>query len=918
MKKLLALLLLSSTVYAANQTVVNPYNNGRLQLIGQGGGGGSTNGNVVASPQFQVGVYSGSGSTTTITGSSDITAQSGVGVIISTLTVSSQTITGSEIVNGALTVNGTGILVNTIFLPNVTNNGTITLQNAGTSGLAQLLLTVNNGVGINTPAVNGVDLSVRNIVVSTITASSATVNGPISINQTNTGIVNAEVIVSTGQGIPLKIIPQGFIAGGVQQRQGAITIGDDNPLRPGNAYLVFVDSIADAQVGYGIMEFWMDNPLRNDPTIWNHGSQHNSGPFIRDDSGAPNWEFNSTSSDSVHGRGKFEIAAVPYQSEILQVNSRAWDGTTYENIAYWEPLDIQQGYATPGLFLRSQDLTNDSAINISSNTSGINFFTTNGHTEGWTGPLNIASGSWRLRMPATIPVSGQILSVGGADVFGDYPTSWIAAPSGGSSALGVNYNGVSITTPTPQINFVGAGVVVTNVGSTATVTISGASSGSGAQFTDQLLDCQITNPTSSTLVFASSASATHPCTVRFGESTYQFVSSSTLTLGASTGTVRVYVTNSSDGAGAGSVQAAWSAGSGLTGSGINVQTNNSQNAAGSIPLGQWNATVAGTWDATGVNVRAFLSGSKPITAGSGITITENATSINVAFNGIVSASPNSTYGLYISTPGGIALLSVSTTGIVNVNGAVAISTSGYLIQISNSNLAPWTTGFTMDYYYNMVSSGNITSLYGVKASTAVFPAFNVTLTSVTVTGASGITSPSYNFTAGNNQAILFVNGNAIANSSNLKWNGSSVIVLGGVTATTMTVNGGQLQVIGSTVNTSIAVMSTTTTGGFGLAISTRATLNVYNSSTTFGPTITNGTSDASCSNAACTITATGSPVVMTFTAGAYINTPVCLFDESGDSLVNSFTKAVTNASVTITQTSLSGTVLNIVCIGRDK
>ena len=57
---------------------------------------------------------------------------------------------------------------------------------------------------------------------------------------------------------------------------------------------------------------------------------------------------------------------------------------------------------------------------------------------------------------------------------------------GGASSLGVNFKGVSITTPTAQINFVGPGVYVTATGSTATVTISswpagGVSSGTIVQ-----------------------------------------------------------------------------------------------------------------------------------------------------------------------------------------------------------------------------------------------------------------------------------------------------------------------------------------------------------------------------------------------------------------------------------------------------
>lgn len=54
-------------------------------------------------------------------------------------------------------------------------------------------------------------------------------------------------------------------------------------------------------------------------------------------------------------------------------------------------------------------------------------------------------------------------------------SNWVdvtAGGSGGSSALGVNYAGVSITSPTAQLNFKGPGVTLSAVGSTATITIS--------------------------------------------------------------------------------------------------------------------------------------------------------------------------------------------------------------------------------------------------------------------------------------------------------------------------------------------------------------------------------------------------------------------------------------------------------------
>lgn len=254
----------------------------------------------------------------------------------------------------------------------------------------------------------------------------------ITVTNANTGSFSAEIITSTGTGIPLQIIGQGSPGGGVQQKQGYVTIGDDTVGKPIAAELVIVSSRTDAQVGAGHIELWADGVGDNDPMYWEHRVSNNSAPDLRIDAPAPNMEVISiSSSGATNGRGKFEPWAIPFQSEILQVNSRSWDNTTFENMAYWEPLDIQPGFATPGLFLQAQSLANDSGILVSSNTSGVNFFTQNNHTIGITGPLNVASGSWRIRLPSSIPINGQILGVGGADAFGDYPSSWtFNLPSG--------------------------------------------------------------------------------------------------------------------------------------------------------------------------------------------------------------------------------------------------------------------------------------------------------------------------------------------------------------------------------------------------------------------------------------------------------------------------------------------------------
>lgn len=360
----------------------------------------------------------------------------------------------------------------------------------------------------------------------------------------------------------------------------------------------------------------------------------------------------------------------------------------------------------------------------------------------WAGGYDFAiSTQGEMGLNNSYGTAGQVSTSQGPGL----PAHW-AGISGGSSALGVNFNGTSITTPTAQINFVGAGVSVSAIGSTATVTIAGGGGGA-ATFTDQLLPCNVTNPTSSTLVFASSATSTHPCTVHFGEQTYQFVSSSTLTLGASTGTAHIYITNGSDSAGAGTLQAAWSAGSGLTGSGFAVQNNNSQNALGSIPIALWNATVSGTWDSTGSNIASVYGGEKQIIAGSGITKTETGTSITIGFSGIVVTSTSSAFALIASTSANLTnpLISVSTTGVTTLNGAVQVSSSTYLIQVSSSNLAPWTTGFTLDTFYILRSSGSIILAGSLAASSATFTTsnLNVQISSNGYVGSTGGSAPTF-------------------------------------------------------------------------------------------------------------------------------------------------------------------------------
>lgn len=133
-------------------------------------------------------------------------------------------------------------------------------------------------------------------------------------------------------------------------------------------------------------------------------------------------------------------------------------------------------------------------------------------------------------------------------------------------------------------------------------------------------------------------------------------------------------------------------------------------------------------------------------------------------------------------------------------------------------------------------------------------------------------------------------------------------------ATVPSVAGFQVQ--GSTTVVDLAYISTTTVSGFGVDISTTGHFNIFNTAVNQGPTITNGTGDASCSDVACTITASNSPVTFTF-AKPYTKVPVCVVTEQTDSLVNALSYSKTATALTITQTGLSGALLDVICVGRD-
>lgn len=281
---------------------------------------------------------------------------------------------------------------------------------------------------------------------STVTSTNASygnvssTSGPAGISSFHGSYVS---IASSGTTQGLLVESNGIPAGGAQNQIGAVTIRNDaNPGTPSGAMLVLVDSSTDVQTGYGEMEIWNNSASHNDPLLWFHRTASNSSPEIRFDSPSPNTEMVNTSTDNAHGLGKWEPFAESAQGIVMQVNSRSWDNSTFENLAYFNPLSAGANNPSgpPGLYLAAQTLLNDSGIISSSNTSTVRFFTQNNHMVGLQGPLNVASGSWDFRLPNTPSNQGQVLFQSGTDAFGSRP--W-AFTTGGSVGQFLVYEGSS-------------------------------------------------------------------------------------------------------------------------------------------------------------------------------------------------------------------------------------------------------------------------------------------------------------------------------------------------------------------------------------------------------------------------------------------------------------------------------------------
>jgi hypothetical protein len=106
---------------------------------------------------------------------------------------------------------------------------------------------------------------------------------------------------------------------------------------------------------------------------------------------------------------------------------------------------------------------------------------------------------------------------------------------------------------------------------------------------------------------------------------YSFKNSNTVALSSGTPTVRIYISDGSDGAPQGTLKVRNSEAAGVSCSGGCAVENGQTSFPGmSIPLAQWMAGASGVWDTGGTDLQAFLSTKPSLTAGPGISVAQGA------------------------------------------------------------------------------------------------------------------------------------------------------------------------------------------------------------------------------------------------------------------------------------------------------
>lgn len=607
----------------------------------------------------------------------------------------------------------------------------------------------------------------------------------ITVNQTKTSAVNAVVITSTGTGIPLLITPNGFVGGGLQLKKGALTVGDDNNGRPFSSYVVIVDSTDDPQNGGGLLELWEDDINHNDPLIWIHNVGHSSNPFMRVDDDAPDLELVNTSTDNANGVGKWEPMAIAYQTAGLQINSRARNNSTFENVALWNQLQAGGG-------LTLAPVINGQDGNLSTSDSQfIRFTSTDSHTVGLKAPKSLPA-SWDFVLPATFANGGQVMyqtadnprqwafttggTAGQVLTFqgNPGPPTWTSVSGGGSGAANLaigtgtaaNFT-TNVTSPTAAISFLGSQFSATTNGTTSFIAINPSILGTGGYAVEPATVTFQLNQgfSASTGVFSSSGASYTVNVTNTNGPTANFVST-----GTSSG---VAISNPDIRGNALSVvgKSAFITAYDTTNDGVeaSISNNNDLSTAYYSRLDFYHTNAAilqrglgtGLRDNPGEDPYWVISSFNP-----GTSVHSDLVHINVS---TFSASAGFV-GIGVSTP----------TTMLDINGNATIRglTSGQCVQTGTNGLLT-TTGIPCG-----TGGGGGSSIYPATATTS--SPFGASFSTITVTQAAlfngpgpstftfGVTVGSITLQNQGNTRIVFMNGSNLGTSSTFTWNGTTM------------------------------------------------------------------------------------------------------------------------------------------------
>ena len=196
-----------------------------------------------------------------------------------------------------------------------------------------------------------------------------------------------------------------------------------------------------------------------------------------------------------------------------------------------------------------------------------------------------------------------------------------------------------------QMFFNSAAPAGTNVyGCVALNTWTQMSGGAASSFN---LPLAVQQSSGTTLSIGAGCTSSSPCMARIGSVVYDFSSTGVLTLTGGSGEVFLYVSST------GQLTAGVSTlgNPAVSCSGCQVMTSITQFPPASIPLATWTAN-NGTWDATGVDSRAILSGAPTLEAGPYISLTQTPGSVTIASGASTSGTCGaSTGGTFLYTPG---------------------------------------------------------------------------------------------------------------------------------------------------------------------------------------------------------------------------------------------------------------------------